>query len=267
MESNLMQQILDYSVPPKQFALWWLGQNGWIIKSPAGFTLAVDPYLSNSAEGRRPNIDFSRRVPIFIAPNEMKVDLVACTHSHIDHADPETLKGCRKAGVSRFLGPAETQLVFADCGIPQTDRILTWPNHVVEFADIRITGTFALPTDGRDLTHMGFVIEVDEGPGLYITGDSGWCELLESAARHRPEVMIVCINAAFENLSHREAAELVKRIDPKIAIPCHYDMFPDNECSPNMFRVSLEIKGIGEKYFHLPHATLFCYGRDKPVGI
>jgi L-ascorbate 6-phosphate lactonase len=63
MESNLMQQILDYSVPPKQFALWWLGQNGWIIKSPAGFTVAVDPYLSNSAEGRRPNIDFSRRVP------------------------------------------------------------------------------------------------------------------------------------------------------------------------------------------------------------
>lgn len=259
MPSALMEAVRATTVPRKAFALWFLGQNGWILKAPSGFTMAIDPYCTDSLKGKRSWLDSSRQVPVFVPPEELRVDLVACTHSHTDHADPATLAGCRAAGVTRFLGPAETQAVFARVAIPESDRRLTWPNDVVEYGDLRLTGTFALPTDETDLTHMGFVIEVDEGPRLYVTGDTADTEILHTVRRHAPDVMCACINGGFRNLSHWEAAALVKAVDPKIAIPCHYDMFPDNCCPPHMFRASLAVQGVGDKYRHLPHATLFLY--------
>ena len=40
----------------------------------------------------------------------LEADLLVCTHSHRDHADPVTLAAVAGAGkVRRFLGPAETQ--------------------------------------------------------------------------------------------------------------------------------------------------------------
>lgn len=253
----LIDDIHAFEVPAGAVALWFLGQNGWVLKSPTGFTVAIDPYLSDLCKGRRPTIDQSRQVPVFIAPERLRVDLLACTHSHADHACPETIAGSRAAGTRRFMGPAETLAVFERAGVPAAERIATWPNHVARFADLTFTGTFALPTDHTDLTHMGFVIAVDDGPTLYITGDTADTPILETAARHRPDVMIVCINAGFRNLSHWEAAELVRAVDPAVAIPCHYDMFPDNTCPPHMFRASLAVLGIEDKYRLPEHAAAF----------
>lgn len=255
----LIDQVRDYKVRPKSFALWFLGQNSWILKSPSGFTIAIDPFLTDSLKGRRPTLDQSRQVPIFIEPEALKVDLFLCTHSHLDHADPGTIRGAVKAGTKNYMGPAEAVAVFTGSGVPEEQCILTWANDVKTFADLKLTGTFALPTDHTDLNHMGFVIEVGGGPKLYVTGDTAVTDLLNTAARHKPDVMIVCINGGFKNLSHWQAAELVKAVNPKLAIPCHYDMFKDNSCSPNMFRASLAIQGIEEKYRELAYATPFLY--------
>jgi L-ascorbate 6-phosphate lactonase len=260
--TSLMEEIRATRVARKSFALWFLGQNGWILKSPSGFVMAIDPYLGDSCKGRRPYLDQARQVPVMIEAARLGVDLFACTHSHIDHAEPFTIKGALAAGTERYLGPAEAIGVYAQSGVPEEARILTWPNDVKEFADIRITGTFALPTDHTDLTHMGFVIEVDGGPSLYVTGDTAATDILHTAARHKPDVMAVCINAGFKNLSHWQAAEFVRVVDPRVAIPCHYDMFRDNSCSPHMFRASLAIQGIGDKYHEMAYRKPLVYARD-----
>jgi L-ascorbate metabolism protein UlaG (beta-lactamase superfamily) len=257
--TGLMDEVAAFPVPRRSFALWYLGQNGWILKAPSGFTAAIDPYLSDFCNGRRPNMDMARQLPVFVAPEALKVDLLVCTHSHVDHACPVTIAGAVKAGTPRFMGPAETHQTFASCGVPEEQRIVTYPNHQITFADLAFTGVFALPTDHTDLTHMGFVIEVDGGPRLYITGDTAETDLLETAGRYKPQVMCVCINAGFKNLSHWQAAELVKAIDPEIAIPCHFDMFRDNFCPPHMFRASLAVLGIEEKYRLLDYAKPFLY--------
>jgi L-ascorbate 6-phosphate lactonase len=263
MMPDLMQDVSALEVPARSIALWFLGQNGWIVKSPGGTVIAVDPYLSDACKGRRPNLDQARQVPILVPPELLNVDLFLCTHSHVDHACPITIAGSYKAGTRRFGGPAETQLVFERCGIPGSERILTWPNQRFDFADLCFTGTFALPTDGSDLTHMGFVVEVADGPRFYITGDTAETDLVKTAKRHAPHLMAVCINAGFKNLSHWQAAELVRDIDPEIAIPCHFDMFPDNSCPPHMFRASLAVLGIEEKYRLLKPGEVFVYSAGK----
>lgn len=261
---SLMNEIDATAPDRKTMAVWFLGQNGWVIKSPAGRVLVVDPYLTDSCNPSRRGLDLRRQVPVLIAPEHLRADWLACTHSHKDHADPDTLcPACRAGRIGQFLGPAQTQAVFAQAGASESERRVTWPGDVVELGDIRLHGTFALPTDTSDLTHMGFVVEVDDGPKLWITGDTAWCDLLaESGLQHRPDAMACPINGGYANLSHWEAAELAKRVNPRLAIPCHYDMFADNSCDPRMFSASLTVKGVGDKYCLAQPGRKLVIGRD-----
>jgi L-ascorbate 6-phosphate lactonase len=248
--TGLMMEILETRVEQGSLALWFLGQNGWMVKSPEGHILAVDPYLSNSCHPSRRGLNLDRQIPTPIVAEALLADLLLCTHSHRDHADPETLCACaRCGGVQAFAGPGDTQAVLAAAGVAESDRHLTWPNHEMAVGDLTVTGTFALPTDAGDLTHMGFAIRVDGGPCLWITGDTAWCDLLaEAGAKHKPDAICLPINGGYANLSHWEAAELVRRVAPVQAIPCHWDMFADNSCSPHMFEASLTVKDVRGVY-------------------
>ncbi len=260
--TGLVTDVREARVQPDTLALWFLGQNGWLIKSPGGTVIAVDPYLSDCCNPSRRGLDLARRVPLPLEPEELEADLLVCTHSHRDHADPETLCRCANSGrVKGFLGPGDTQAVFAEAGVAAGDRRLSWPNHQSEIGDVRLTGTFALPTDAGDLTHMGFVIQAGDGPRLWITGDTAWCDLLaEAGLKHRPDAVCLPINGGYANLSHWEAAELVRRVAPAQAIPCHWDMFADNSCPPHLFEASLTVKGMRQTY-RLPE-----YGRPMVIS-
>ncbi|RAU21607.1 MBL fold metallo-hydrolase [Paramagnetospirillum kuznetsovii] len=247
---GLMAEIRQTHVARNTLALWFLGQNGWMVKSPGGTVLAIDPYLSDSCNPSRRGLNLARQVPLPLAPEALEADMLVCTHSHKDHADPDTLCSCARSGrVKAFLGPGDTQVVFEDAGIAASDCELSWPNRGTEVGDISLTGTFALPTDPGDLTHMGFIVQAGSGPKLWITGDTAWCDLLaEAGLKHLPDAVCLPINGGYANLSHWQAAELVRRVDPAQAIPCHWDMFADNSCSPHMFEASLTVKGMREKY-------------------
>jgi L-ascorbate 6-phosphate lactonase len=109
---------------------------------------------------------------------------------------------------------------------------------------------------------MGFIFRFGHGPTIYVTGDTDYSELLGSAARHSPDLLITCINGGFNNLSHWEAAELAGKIQPKGAIPCHYDMFPDNSANPKLFEAALKLKkapAVG--YQELIHGEPLVYSR------
>ncbi|MFD2232445.1 MBL fold metallo-hydrolase [Phaeospirillum tilakii] len=251
----LATEIRETRVEPGSLALWFLGQNGWVVKSPGGGVVAVDPYLTDSCNPSRRGLDLARMVPPPLAPEELEADLVVCTHSHRDHADPATLAACAWSGrIGGFLGPGDTQTVFADAGIAEGDRDLLWPNRVIEHGDLRLTGTFALPTDAGDLNHVGLLIQAGGGPKLWITGDTGWHDrLAEAGLKHLPDVVCVPINGGYGNLSHWEAAELVRRVGPALAIPCHWDLFPDNACPPRQFQASLTVKGLRQLYHEPVH--------------
>lgn len=245
---DLMAEITAYQVPETGIALWFLGQSGFLVKSPGGTVIAIDPYLSDRINGMRPGLDTARQVPLPVRPDALAVDLFLCTHSHADHACPETIAGARRAGTRRFAGPFQALEVFAEAGVPEDERLPTHPKQSFAVGDLTITGTFAVPTDATDLNHMGFVLEAAGGPRVYITGDTAPSPLLRAAKAHAPHVMAVCINGGYGNLSHFEAAELVRDIDPEVALPCHHDMFADNCCPPHLFRASLAILGIADKY-------------------
>lgn len=258
---GLIDEIRSCRVPRNAVAVWWLGQNGYIFKSPEGLTVSTDLYLTNSCArvyaGCGINLD--RRVPVLIAPEDLQVDVFTCTHNHMDHTDPETIERLRHKDTGHFAGPQPTCEVYREKGVESGRIVPAWPDCRLEFKDVTIHGTFALPTDDTDLNHMGFVFQFGNGPRIWVTGDTDWSDLLPSAAKHAPDVMISCINGGFNNLSHFEAAKLAAQVKPKVAVPCHYDMFPDNAADPAQFRASLAMQAPGVQYHQLEHGRMWLY--------
>src|ERR1041384_632939 len=217
---SLMREIREFQVPRGAVAFWWLGQNGFVFKSDGGTVVATDLYLSNScAQAAPPGLDLSRRVPVLIEPEDLEVDLYVCTHNHQDHTDPETIERLRHKDTTHFVGPHPSCDVFARSAVESGRIVPVWADHVVGMRDVRIRGTFALPTDDTDLNHLGYIFEFGNAPRIYMTGDTAECELLASARRHQPGLMITCINGGFKNLSHDQAAMLAGQIRPRRALP------------------------------------------------
>src|SRR6185503_10375923 len=101
MSTLSLASIRAHPTPSGVVSLWWLGQAGFIVKSPNGVVLALDPYLTDScrAIGEQAGFDFARRFPPPLLPADLVgVDLYVMTHSHQDHFDPETVAGYRAAG-------------------------------------------------------------------------------------------------------------------------------------------------------------------------
>ena len=260
-DMDLMRAIREHRTPRNAVTLWWLGQNGFIFKSHEGTVVSADLYLTDSCADayKDSGVDLSRKVPVLIEPEDLNVDVYACTHNHMDHTDPETIARLRNRDTAQFVGPHPTCAVYREKGIESARIVPAWPDCRIEFRDVTVHGTFALPTDDTDLNHLGYVFQFGRGPKVYMTGDTDYSELLQSAGKHAPDLLITCINGGFNNLSHYEAAQLAAQIRPKAAIPCHYDMFPDNAADPSQFRVSLKLRAPEVKYQRLEHGKSFVF--------
>jgi L-ascorbate metabolism protein UlaG (beta-lactamase superfamily) len=260
---SLMQEIRTFQVPRDSVGIWWLGQNGFIFKSHEGTLVSTDLYLTNSCAEvyKDAGVNLERRVPVMLAPEELEVDVYTCTHNHMDHTDPETIRRLRNKETAQFVGPQPSCAVYRELGIESGRIVPAWPDCAIEFRDVTVHGTFALPTDATDLNHMGYVFRFGRGPAVYVTGDTDYSELLFAAAKHKPDLAITCINGGFNNLSHFEAAQVMAQIKPRAAIPCHYDMFPDNAADPLQFRASLRLRTQDVGYLQPEHGKAFVFER------
>ena len=264
MSHLTMKDLRAAEVPPGAIMIWWIGQASFLFKSPAGALIAADPYLSNScqAAAMEAGWDCDRLVPVPIKPQELVgVDSYVLTHSHDDHLDPETLQPYRQAGgTGPYVAPAETAEALKSFGIPEDQIVMTWPNKEFTVKDVTLRATFAIPFCGDDLTHVGYLIRVQDGPTVYITGDTAYEDILPASVKeHNPQVMIAVINGLWRNLSAAEAAKLAKEINPEVVIPCHYDMFRSNLTSPERLRSALHILGIRNKYRVLEYAKPYTF--------
>jgi len=232
---TLAAAIREVDVLPGQLALWFLGQNGFIVKSPAGTTVAIDPYLTNSCEAKisTGTLNLARCLPVPIQPQALYVDYYLVTHSHEDHLDEQTVRSLRCKPV--FLAPWQAYRRLLSFGIPPERCILLHPADHHALADLSLDVTFALPTDSTDLNHVGLLLTSGSGVSFYNTGDTAYAEGLPPLLPHDVDVCAICINGKFNNLGASQAASVVSIIRPRVVIPTHYDMMVCNLADPNEF--------------------------------
>ena len=266
MESRqYMLSIREYEVPADGLAVWFLGQNGFLIKDAEGLLTGIDLYLTNSCAERFAHLPFrlDRQLPVFIEPEDLDIDVFLTTHSHEDHADPETIRRLNGTSRMRFLGPFDSMRVYRECGVPESSCRLMHPGEMVRLgASTSAQATFALPTDATDLNHMGILLEFANGIRFYNTGDTAYAERLAALLPADVDICTICINGGFHNLSPTQAAAIVKAIRPRVVVPCHYDMMVDNVGSPDMFRAALNLAGCDASYIVLRYYEPWLYRRQ-----
>jgi L-ascorbate metabolism protein UlaG (beta-lactamase superfamily) len=238
----------------KGFAVWWLGQSGFLIKAPGG-VLLFDPYLSDSltkkyAETDKPHVRLSELV---VDPNLLDmVDVVTSSHNHTDHLDAFTLNPLRGANASMTIVVPEANRGFAAdrLGI-QADELA-----VLNAGQSAVFGAFTLHAvpaahnklDTDDLgrhKYLGFVAEFDAGGRrcfVYHSGDTLRYDGMAETLKQWPiDLALLPINGnkperrVAGNLFGDEAAQLAKDINAGLVLPCHYDLFAFNTATPDLF--------------------------------
>jgi L-ascorbate 6-phosphate lactonase len=63
---------------------------------------------------------------------------------------------------------------------------------------------------------------------LLFTGDTSHRPVfLQPLLEAHPDVVVPCINGAFGNMNHIDAARLIDQVRPRFAVPCHYWTFAE----------------------------------------
>ena len=200
--------MMDAPMPSGSLGLWWLGQAGFVFKTAAGMIVYLDPYLSDAAERLH---GFKRLSLPPIAAAEVRADLIVFTHEHADHLDPDALPIIvRNNPTCRFAGPAGCDEGLAAAGVLAANR-LNLEAH--KRYDVDGAAIHTAPADHGDLsaTALCLLLEFD-GIRVLCTGDTAFRpELLKPLYDVHPDLMLPCINGAFGNMSHVDAAMLVQR--------------------------------------------------------
>jgi L-ascorbate 6-phosphate lactonase len=257
-----MESVRSLEVASDAIAVWFLGQNGFILKCAKGPVIGIDLYLTNSCAAKFGHLPFrlDRQLPIFIEPEDLDIDVFIATHSHDDHADPETIRRLDKGKEMRFLGPFDAARVYAQCGVDQARCHVIHPGESVPLGEgVSLQATFALPTDNTDLNHVGVVITFANGISFYNTGDTAYAEPLHALLPSEIDLCAICINGGFQNLSAMQAAMLLKSIRPRVTIPCHYDMMVDNVGYPQMLKVALDVLGVDTDFVMMKYYEPLVY--------
>ena len=231
------KQAWSVEVPPGQVSLWFLGQAGYYIKSNKCSVL-IDPYLTDSVGKSAPL--FARTYPSPVEPSEIKADVFIVTHDHTDHLDPETIEAYAHKETTMFVSPRHAGKHLSKLGV--ADKNITIVDHgdIAELNGVIIEGVYALSTDPKTIDTSGYLLTFENGKSLYHTSDTAYCDLLLEACPTNADVLLTCINGKFGNLGIEQAVKLANAVNPKYAIPNHYDVMALNSENPASFRYFLE---------------------------
>jgi L-ascorbate 6-phosphate lactonase len=257
----LAREIRDAVVPPGSIRIWWIGQEGFVLKSPR-LTMYIDPYLSDYAER------ITRGQPnehVLITPPPLKpedvdhANLVLCTHDHADHIDPDGIPVIAKRSPNaRFVVPRCAVETMRRLGV-SSDRVHTLRgNDNLTFDGIEV---HAIPAKHErfdrhpelGFPYLSYLIRF-EGLNLFHAGDTiPYDGQVERVAAHRIDVAFVPINGRddfrhrlqFEgNFTCEEAVAFAMAVRAGLTIPMHYDKFTLNTGDVNEYCRLAQERGL-----------------------
>lgn len=210
--------------------LKWIGQAGFIVKTK-DLTIIIDPYLSDSCHKVNP-LSY-RRYPADESLLSGKYDVIAFTHDHLDHTDPESYEPIFE----------NNQNITVLASKNAWDKARTWgvgPNYVMFNNGTTWTENGvvfkAVKAEHSDLLAIGIIIE-SEGKTVYFTGDTLYNEAIFATLPEYIDYCIMPVNGKGNNMNMTDAARFADKIGAKHIVPVHVglfdDMKPDDFQHPN----------------------------------
>lgn len=200
----------------------FLGQSGYVLES-GNTQILIDPYLSDSVN----RIAGTPRVlPIPLRARDISCDAVICTHNHLDHLDPDTIKDIDNDQF--FITTKNGRVELEKLG--KTNVAALTVGDRISVGDFEIIAVFADHT----VEAFGVIVKA-ENKTLYFSGDTLFNEKLFDIIEYRPDIVCICINGRLGNMNVEEALTVARKLGAKVNIPNHYDMFASNSEDPYLF--------------------------------
>lgn len=199
----------------KTQATWW-GHAAWVIETPGGARIAIDPWLTNPMAPKG-------------ATRPTALDAILVSHAHSDHVG-EAQALAKQTGAPIYSSFELVSLIGGDKdvggNIGGSWRVKDATIHMVEavhssgFGDDPKGPKYGGPA-------MGFVIQIDNGPTIYHAGDTGAFASMEAIiGRHlKPTVALLPIGGHF-TMDPEAAALATRLLKVRTVVPMHYGTFP-----------------------------------------
>lgn len=277
MEPTLKEKILKTRLFYDQVALFYLGQVGFIVKTNGKYIL-IDGYLSDYVDKNCASelVPWVRRYPAPITAEELDfVDYVFCTHSHYDHADPETLQTLAKVNkkATYFVSNAVVDTI-ACYGIARESIVGLKANDPYKiFDNIEVT---AIPAaheelhqdENGDYAEVGFRFALGRVT-LFHAGDGCPYDGLE-AALGQTDILLLPVNGRdyyrravcdiIGCFDSREAVLLAKALGAKLLVPTHFDLYDVNCLNPAHFVDTVTTLNPTQCYHIFKPGERYIYG-------
>jgi L-ascorbate 6-phosphate lactonase len=264
-QTSLAQRIKSIQPEGDQTALFWLGQAGFVLKSPDGTVLFIDAYLSHSVE-RKFGPQWKRIMPLPMEAEDVDCDWFISTHEHDDHLDVDSIPAISRNPRVHFAGPRECMAYYSSAGIDGGRCVELSSGKQVQMGDFTCTAVFADHGDQAP-DAVGLIIE-RAGMRIYHTGDTAFRpEQMQHAISLQPQVILPCINGAFGNLNDESAAQLVGLTGSKLVIPTHFWTFIEHMGDPWQFQKNCQVTAPQAQVKWLTQGEGMLVSADSPVGI
>jgi L-ascorbate 6-phosphate lactonase len=270
MSETSIERLTNVGLNDGEAALSWFGQASFAARG-GGITVLLDPFLS-PYDGRLHDSP--------LAPDEcVGVDVVFCSHEHVDHLDVPSINAIATASPGAvFVVPSPIVDMVTEAGAPSDRVIGMQPGGSTEIGGLTVRAVpachgvtmedaygFGESLSGGLVRFLGFVIDLG-GVRIYHAGDTIHFDgMEETLAPLGVDVALLPINGRdaererrgiVGNLDHREAAWLGSRIDAGLLVPMHYDLFARNLGFPGAL-----VETVGREF---PDVPVLVPARDRP---
>ncbi|HEY3291948.1 MAG TPA: MBL fold metallo-hydrolase [Anaerolineae bacterium] len=261
---RLASRIKDTVVEPGSLAVFWIGQAGFVYKTPTGTVIFIDPYVTDYVARVLPHIGwgFKRITPCPIDASEVDADLVVSTHGHQDHLDLDAIPVFLKNPRIKFVGAPDCEAGYLSVGVPKERFAIITTGQTMRYGDVTLTGIYA--DHGPETPHaLGILLTVGDIK-VWQVGDTAyrpmqWHDIYASGV----DIVVPPINGMYGNLNGVEAARLAADAGAKVAIPCHFWTFAEHGGNPAEFMDACKVHAPATRAMLMAHGEHFVYRKVR----
>ncbi len=248
-----------------------------VILRYAGFTILTDPNFLHSGEKAPLGYGMhSTRItdPAINIEELPPLDLVILSHYHGDHFDPLVEQKLDK-NLLIVTNPGAAKALNAK-GFHRTMALQTWETFTATKSNTTLKITAMPGRHGPGLLTvalppvMGSLLEFEQDGKnllqLYITGDTLLYEDLREIPKRFPDIDFALIHLGgtrilglMLTMDGRQGVEVVKIIQPKTAIPIHYNDYPVFKSPLEDFKKRVKAAGLELRVHYLSHGETFNF--------
>jgi L-ascorbate 6-phosphate lactonase len=203
-------------------AVWWAGQDSWIIKS-GDLVIATDLFLENTG----------RIAPAPVTPEELApvLDISFITHGHGDHFEEYTSRILLEKSSCTFVMPESCLEEARRMNIPDSRIVTAIPRHPFDIKGIKVNplraihgnSNFAIYYDAN-LQDCGYLFTIG-GKTILQPGDT---YLLEDHLFLK-KVNVLFFSPTEHNMYIDPSVILINALDPDYILPQHHGTVEVNE--------------------------------------